>query len=330
MTKVFSGVQPTSDVPHLGNYIGAFRNWVTLQDRYQSLYCIVDLHSMTVAWDPTILARRTLQSAASLIALGIDPERSVLFVQSDVREHTELAWILNCIARMGELNRMTQFKDKARNQEASVGAGLFAYPVLMAADVLVHRAHLVPVGDDQKQHLELMRDIAERFNRSFGETFPIPDPLIPDVGGRVMSLDDPTKKMDKSSDRPGSLIWMTDPPEVVRSKIAKAVTDSGREIVYGPEKPALSNLLDIFSAVSGREVSDIQESFVGKGYADLKAELSDALIEFLSPFQERYSELMKDTAELGKLLDRGADSARQEAAETMKIVRERVGLRASS
>lgn len=328
MARVFSGVQPTADVPHLGNYIGAFRQWVALQDRHECFFCVVDLHAMTIPWDPKEFAHRARRAAASLIASGIDPERSVLFLQSEVPEHTELSWILTCIARMGELSRMTQFKDKSRNQQSdTIGTGLYMYPVLMAADVLAYRGELVPVGDDQRQHLELMRNIAERFNRDFGDTFPVPEPYIPAEGARIMALDDPTRKMAKSSESPNNLLWMNDPPEVVRKKIARAVTDSGREIVASPDKPAITNLLTIYSAVSGRTVAEVQAEYEGKGYGDFKSGLAQVLVEFLEPFRRRYAEILDDPEQLDKILDEGADRAREAARETMRIVRERIGLR---
>ena len=330
MARVFSGVQPTAEVPHLGNYIGAFRQWVALQDQHECFFCVVDLHSLTVPWDPRILAQRSRQTAASLIAAGIDPERSVLFLQSEVPEHTELAWILTCVSRMGELSRMTQFKDKSRNQDRdAIGTGLYMYPVLMAADVLAYRGELVPVGDDQRQHLELMRNIAERFNRAFGETFPVPDPYIPAEGARIMALDDPARKMAKSSDRPNNLIWMNDPPEVVRKKIARAVTDSGREVTASPEKPAITNLLTIYAAVTGRTVREIEKEYEGRGYADFKSSLSQSLVEFLEPFRRRYVEILDDPAQLDKVLDSGAAQAREAAGKTMRLVRGRIGLRRS-
>lgn len=328
MSRVFSGVQPTAEAPHIGNYIGAFRQWVDLQEDHESFICIVDLHSMTLPWDPKSLSQNTRQLAATLVAAGIDPERSVVFVQSDVPEHTELSWILTCVARMGELSRMTQFKDKSSKAgTAGVGAGLFMYPVLMAADVLAYRADLVPVGDDQRQHLELMRNIAERFNRDFGETFPVPEALIPARGARIMSLDDPSQKMSKSSERETSNIWMIDPPEVVRSKIGRAVTDSGRDIRYGPDKPAISNLLDIYSVVTSRPVDEIADEYQGKGYAEFKAGLSEAVIAFLEPFQKKFNELVRDAEAIDSMLDKGAARAREDAAQTLRLVRERVGLR---
>ena len=303
-----------------------------MQETYDSLICIVDLHTLTVPWDPSALARRTRQLAASLISYGLDPETTTLFAQSDVPEHTELNWYLTCVARMGELSRMTQFKDKSKGLGATVGAGLLVYPVLMAADVLAYKADMVPIGDDQKQHLELMRDLAERFNKQLGDTFPIPEALISEQGARIRSLDDPTRKMDKSAfaDRPNSLIWMNDPPDAIKSKISKAVTDSGREIVYGEDKPALSNLLDIYSVVSGRDVPELEAEFQGKGYADFKAGLTDALVAFLEPFRTRYLELIEAQDHLDKILDAGAERARHIAAATLQEVRAKVGLRRST
>ncbi len=328
MARVFSGVKPTADVPHLGNYIGAFRQWVALQDLHQCFFCVVDLHSLTVPWDPEKLSRRSRSAAASLIASGIDPERSVLFLQSEVQEHTELTWFLTCVSRMGELSRMTQFKDKSRGTEnESIGTGLYMYPVLMAADVLLYRGELVPVGDDQRQHLELMRDIAERFNRDFGDTFPVPDAYIPAEGARIMGLDDPAFKMAKTTERPNNLIWMNDPPEVVRKKIKRAVTDSGGEVLASPDKPAISNLLAIYSAVSGRPVAEIEGEYQGRGYGDFKKGLAEVLVDFLDPFRRRYLEILDDPAQLDKILDAGAARAREAAQETMHIVRDRIGLR---
>lgn len=329
MARVFSGVQPTGEGPHIGNYIGAFRRWVELQETQdECFYCVVDLHAMTLPWDPAALAEGVRRTAATLIATGIDPERSVLFVQSDVSEHTELTWVLTCLARMGELERMTQFKEKGRGKEsASVGAGIFSYPVLMAADVLAYRAQRVPVGDDQRQHLELMRDLAVRFNSRFGETFPVPDALIGRQGARIMSLDDPTQKMSKSSERPAGTLSMLDSPGAVRKKIARAVTDSGRDVRYGPDTPAVSNLLDIYSGVTGRSVTELLVDLEGKGYAQLKGALADAVLAVLAPFQERYHELIRDPAQLDELLDRGAKRAQAVASDTLRDVRERIGLR---
>lgn len=329
MGRIFSGVQPTGmQGPHIGNYIGAFRQWVALQDEHESYLGIVDLHSMTLPWNPDELRAGSRKVAAMLLACGIDPESSVLFLQSDVREHTELAWIIACISRMGELSRMTQLKEKSRGiQAGSVGAGLFLYPVLMTADVLAYRANLVPVGDDQRQHLELMRDLAQRFNRDFGETFPVPDSYIPSDGARIMSLDDPSEKMSKTSDRPTGQLWLLDPPDAVRSKIGRAVTDSGKEIQAGPDKPAISNLLDIYSGVSGRTIKELEERYKGEGYAKFKADLAEAVIALLEPIQERFSQISEDPERLDKILDHGAGRARKVADETLRLVRDRVGLR---
>ena len=329
MARVFSGVQPTGEGPHIGNYIGAFRRWVDLQDTQdECFYCVVDLHAMTLPWEPKALAEGVRRTAATLIATGIDPERSVLFVQSDVAAHTELAWILTCLSRMGELGRMTQFKDKSRGSEAeSIGVGLFAYPVLMAADVLAYRAERVPVGDDQRQHLELMRDLAIRFNRRFGATFPVPEALIGKQGARIMSLDDPTEKMSKSSTRPASTIGMLDDLASVRKKIARAVTDSGSTVAYGPDHPAVSNLLEILAGVTGESIPDLVAGLEGQGYARLKSDLAEAVVAVLEPFQARYAELMGDPAMLDKLLEGGAEKARAVAEPTMALVRQRVGQR---
>lgn len=328
MGRIFSGVQPTAEGPHIGNYSGAFSHWVSMQDHHESFFCVVDLHAITLPWDPEELAGRTRKTAVSLLACGIDPDRSTIFVQSDIGEHTALAWILTCLARMGELGRMTQFKDKGRGQQpGSVSAGLFMYPVLMAADVLAYRADLVPVGDDQRQHLELMRDLAERFNRLLGETFPLPEALIPPQGARIMSLDDPKAKMSKSDFRPASNIWMLDSAEEVKHKVQRAVTDSGREVSYGPDKPAISNLLDIFSVVSGRSPRDLSSQYAGSGYAELKVDLTEAVVAFLAPFQKRFREFEQDRPAVDEILNKGADRARSLAAETLVDVREKVGVR---
>ncbi|MEO7803110.1 MAG: tryptophan--tRNA ligase [Actinomycetota bacterium] len=329
MGRVFSGVKPTSDVPHLGNYIGAFRNFVATQDVHECLFCVVDLHAITVPpWDPKDLNRRTRRLAASFIAAGIDPSRSTLFVQSDVHHHTDLAWILTCISRMGELSRMTQYKDKSRGQDQQgVSVGLFSYPLLMAADILAYQANLVPIGDDQRQHLELTRDLAERFNREFGETFPVPDALIAEHGARIMALDDPTRKMDKSTEHPQGVIWMDDDEDTVRSKVSRAVTDSGRDVVYSRDKPAIANLLEMFSLLAGQSIPDLETRFTGKGYSDFKSALTDTIVEYLTPFQVRFAEVLEDTDQLDEILDQGAERAQRLASSTMKQVRESIGLR---
>ena len=283
---------------------------------------------MTMAWDPRELRAHTVSKGAELLACGIDPERSTLFVQSHVPEHTELAWVLTCIARMGELRRMVQFKEKSRGETESVGVGLFTYPVLQAADVLLYRAHGVPVGEDQRQHVELMRDLATRFNSSFGETFVVPEAWIPAAGARIMALDDPTQKMSKSESdvRPNSVIGVTDPPAAITKKIKSAVTDSGKEVVAAPDKPALTNLLAMFSTVEGTPVADLESRFEGAGYGEFKAALAEAVVTALTPIRERYEQLMADPAETERILARGAAKAAAVARETMVDVRARVGL----
>jgi tryptophanyl-tRNA synthetase len=328
MKRIVSGVQPTAEAPHLGNYLGAFKQWVGLQDTHESLFPVVDLHAMTLPWDPGVLRASTRQAAAILLACGVDPDRSVIFVQSEVGEHTELGWLLTCLARMGELGRMTQFKEKSRGvAPGSVGAGLFMYPVLMAADVLAYRGHLVPVGDDQRQHLELMRELAGRFNRHFGETFPLPETYLPTKGARIMSLQDVGDKMSKSATSQASVIWMTDGPDEIREKISKAVTDSGSEVRSAPDKPAITNLLETMAAVREREVADIEAEFVGKKYSDFKAALSEAVIELLAPIQKKLADIEADPSGLDALLDSGREKAAGIASETLTMVREKVGLR---
>jgi tryptophanyl-tRNA synthetase len=323
--RVFSGIQPDGDV-HLGNYLGAIRNWVTRQDEHDAFYCIVDLHAMTKPWDPAELREQTVATAAILLACGIDPERSVLFIQSHVPEHAELAWILGCVARMGELRRMVQFKEKSKGAGESVGVGLFTYPVLQAADVLLYGADGVPVGEDQRQHVELMRDVAGRFNAMFGETFVVPEAWISSAGARIMALDDPTQKMSKSVPRAASKILLVDPPDVVAKKIRSAVTDSGTEVRPGPDKPALTNLLTIYSVMAGLSLEELRERFSGRGYGDLKKALAEVVIEHLEPLRRRYFELRDDPAATEKLLRHGAERAGAIASATMTGVRERVGL----
>src|SRR5256885_2136415 len=273
--RIFSGVQPTGNI-HLGNYLGALRNWVALQREYESFFCIVNLHAITNAQNPKILAEKTRELARIYVAVGIDPEVSTIFVQSDVSEHAELTWLLNCITRMSELERMTQFKDKARKQQENVGVGLFDYPVLMAADILLYQTELVPVGEDRKQHLELTRDIAIRVNRDYGETFRVPDAFIPKVGARIMSLADPTKKMSKSDEESeAGCVMLLDGAEAVSRKFKRAVTDSGTEIRFDATRPAITNLLTIYHLLTNKTVEEIEQHFTGKGYAKLKEELGD-------------------------------------------------------
>ena len=323
--RIFSGIQPTGE-PHLGNYIGAIRRWVDLQHDYESFFCLVDLHAMTLPWDPATLRTDTMKTGAMLVACGIDPDRSVLFRQSQVGQHAELAWILNCVARMGELRRMVQFKEKSRGETESVGVGLFTYPVLQAADVLLYQAHGVPVGEDQRQHVELMRDLGARFNKSFGRAFVVPEPLISSEGARIMALDDPSQKMSKSAKRPNSSISLVDPAETIAKKIRLAVTDSGREVTAGADKPALSNLLTIFSAVEGTPVEELEATYREGGYATFKQALADAVVEHLGPVKKRYEDLIGDPAEFERQLDAGAHRAYGVAERTMVDVRARVGL----
>src|SRR5467141_1268192 len=302
--RIFSGAQPTGNV-HLGNYLGALRNWVALQREYESLFCIVNLHAITVPQDPKVLATKTRELARIYLAVGIDPEVSTVFVQSDVAEHAELTWLLNCVTRMSELERMTQFKDKARKQQENVGVGLFDYPVLMAADILLYQTDLVPVGEDQKQHLELTRDIAIRFNRDYGETFRVPEPFIPKVGARIMSLADPSKKMSKSDEESeAGCVMLLDRADAVRRKFKRAVTDSGTEIRFDSTRPAINNLLTIYQLLTGQSPEQIEARFADKGYAKLKEELADMTVEFLKPFQERVRDI--DDAKLDQILKRGA------------------------
>ncbi|HKZ01118.1 MAG TPA: tryptophan--tRNA ligase [Pyrinomonadaceae bacterium] len=321
--RIFSGAQPTGSV-HLGNYLGALRNWVALQHEYESLLCIVNLHAITLPQDPKLLAEKTRELARIYLAVGIDPEVSTIFIQSDVPEHAELTWILNCLARMSELERMTQFKEKARKQRENVVVGLFDYPVLMASDILLYQTDLVPVGDDQKQHLELTRELAIRFNRDYGETFRVPEPYIPKVGARIMSLSDPQKKMSKSDDDPNGCVMLLDDGDTVSRKFKRAVTDSGSEIRFDPTRPAITNLLTIYQLMTNEQPHQIEAHFVGKGYAQLKGELADATIAFLRPFQSRLNEISDD--ELTSILGRGCEKAQEIAGVTFKEVKKRMGI----
>jgi tryptophanyl-tRNA synthetase len=324
MTKrIFSGAQPTGNL-HIGNYLGALRNWVALQHEYDSFYCVVDLHAITLPQDPKHLAAKTKEVARIYLAAGIDPEVSTIFVQSDVHEHSELAWVLNGVVRVGELERMTQYKDKAKKQKENVLAGILNYPVLMAADILLYQTDLVPVGQDQRQHLELTRDIAERFNRDFGETFRLPDAFIPKVGAKIQALDDPSKKMSKSDENVNGSITLMDDADTIRRKFKRAVTDSGTEIKFDQSRPAITNLLTIYQLLTGKSVEEIESHFAGKGYAQLKSDLADAAIEFLRPFQERVRGIGDD--ELHKILSEGAEKARAIASVTMHEVRGRMGI----
>ncbi len=324
--RVFSGIQPSGNL-HVGNYLGALKNWVAMQNEYENYFCIVDLHAITVPQDPKVLRQKIREVAAIYLASGLDPGRCVIFRQSKVSEHAELCWLLNCVARFGELQRMTQFKDKAQKGGADVAsAGLFDYPVLMAADILLYNAHLVPVGEDQRQHLELSRVLARRFNHHYGETFVVPEAMILETGARVMALDAPEEKMSKSSPRPASFVSILDEPDTIRKKIRRAKTDSGSEITASPDKPAITNLLDIYAAMSGRKVSEIEADYEGKGYGDLKKDLAEVVVEGMAPVRDRAYELLDDPAELDSLLDLGADKAREAAQLTLHDARARLGL----
>jgi tryptophanyl-tRNA synthetase len=324
--RVFSGIQPSGDL-QLGNYVGALKNWVAIQDDYDNYFCIVDLHAITVPQDPKVLRQKIREVAAIYLGSGLDPEKCVIFRQSRVSGHAELCWLLNCLARFGELSRMTQFKDKTRKGGAeSASAGLFDYPVLQAADVLLYNAHLVPVGEDQRQHLELMRTLARRFNHLYGETFVVPEVMIPPTGARVMALDAPEEKMSKSSPRPGSYVAILDDPDTIRRKIRRAKTDSGTEIRATPEKPAITNLLDIYSAMTGRTVAEIEAEYEGKGYGDLKKDLAEVVIEGLAPVRERALELLDDPREIDEILEDGAERARKIAASTLRNAWTKMGL----
>uniref|UniRef100_A0A831TCC8 Tryptophan--tRNA ligase n=1 Tax=Thermorudis peleae TaxID=1382356 RepID=A0A831TCC8_9BACT len=323
--RAFSGIQPTGGI-HIGNYLGAIRNWVLQQDQYDNMFCIVDLHAMTLPYDASELRPRTVEVASALLAAGIDPQRSILFVQSDVREHTELCWILGTLATYGELRRMTQFKEKSKGSER-VGAGVFFYPVLQAADILLYDAAVVPVGEDQKQHIELTRDLAIRFNRTFGETFVVPEPDIKPAGARIMSLTDPLKKMSKSDPDPESRIELRDPPDVIRRKIRRAVTDSEAEVRFDEErKPAISNLLTIYSLFADVPIPELERRYAGKGYSEFKRDLAEVVIAGLQPIQQRLDELAADPGIVIRTLREGAARARELAVAKMAVVRDRCGL----
>jgi tryptophanyl-tRNA synthetase len=326
LPRVLSGIQPTADSFHLGNYLGALRQWVALQDGHEAFYCVVDLHAITVDWDPAVLRRRTLASAAQLVALGVDPARSTLFVQSHVPQHVQLSWVMECLARFGEAGRMTQFKDKSQREgTAGSSVGLFTYPVLQAADILVYQADRVPVGEDQRQHLELTRDLATRFNNRFGETFTLPEAHIVQGTAKILDLQQPDKKMSKSLP-PAGCVDLLDDPAVTAKKIRSAVTDTGREVVADPEgKPGVTNLLTIHSALSGRGVAELEEHFAGRGYGDLKKELAEVVADFVAPVRQRTGELLDDPAELERILADGAARAREVAAATVATVYDRAG-----
>ncbi len=321
--RIFSGIQSTG-VKHLGNYSGGFRQYVATQELGEAFFCVVDLHSITVDYQPQELHERTLDLAALLIATGLDPQRSVIFLQSHNPAHPEAAWLLSAVTTFGELRRMTQFKDKAE-QQSTVYAGLFTYPVLMAADILLYQTDVVPVGDDQRQHLELARDVAQRFNARFGDTFRIPEARIPESGARIMDLQEPDRKMSTTNGTPQGTIYMLDTPDVVRKKFKTAVTDSGREVRRGPDKAGIANLIEIMAMATGESMDAIEDRYDGQGYGVFKNAVADAVIELLEPIQQRYRELRSDLAELQRILAYGAERAQAASAPTLSLMYERMG-----
>ncbi|MFO7320946.1 MAG: tryptophan--tRNA ligase [Chloroflexota bacterium] len=326
--RVLSGVQPSGNLT-IGNYLGALQQWVAEQDNYDCFFCVVDLHALTVPQDPATLRAKTREVAALYLAAGIDPSRASVFVQSHVPAHTELAWILTCLTPLGWLYRMTQFKDKAAKQkQESVGAGLLSYPVLMAADILLYQAAAVPVGDDQRQHLEITRDLAQRFNHLYGETFVLPEALIPKEGARIMGLDNPLVKMSKSEASEYHAVYLLDPPDKIRKKIMRAQTDSGREIRFStdPQRAGVNNLLTIYQALTGASREAIEAQFDGKGYGDLKKAVVEVVVDTLTPLQERYQALIREGGYLDEILAQGAARASEVANATLATVRERIGL----
>ena len=325
--RVLSGIQPTADSFHLGNYLGAVRQWVRLQDTHETFYMIADLHAITVEQDPKVLRQRTRVSVAQLIAAGVDPDRSALFVQSQVPEHAQLSWVMECMAGFGEASRMTQFKDKSAKQgNDHTSVGLFTYPILQAADILIYQANAVPVGEDQRQHLELSRNLAQRFNRRYGKTFVVPEPHIVKDTAKIFDLQDPTAKMSKSASSPNGIIELLEDPKRSAKKIRSAVTDTGREVTFDAEhKAGVSNLLTIYSALTERSIPDLESAYEGKGYGDLKKDLAEIVVEFVTPFQQRAQSYLDDVAELDKVLAKGAERARAVAADTLSLVYDRVG-----
>jgi len=321
--RIFSGIQPSGDLT-LGSYMGAIKNWVPLQDEYDCIYCIVDMHAITVRQDPALLRRRTLEQLAQYIACGLDPVRSVIFIQSHVPQHAELAWVLGCYTQFGELSRMTQFKDKSKKHADNITAGLFTYPVLMAADILLYQADLVPVGQDQKQHVELCRDVAQRFNGVYSDTFTLPEPFIPKMGARVMSLGDPSSKMSKSD--PDGCVFLMDAPEVIQKKFKRAVTDSETQVRFDPEhKPGVANLMNIYSAVTGKTFEEIEAEFDGLGYGKFKPAVGEAVVECLRPIREEATHILADKAYLEKVYTEGAQKASYVANKTLRKVYKKVG-----
>jgi tryptophanyl-tRNA synthetase len=321
--KIFSGIQPTGDKT-LGNYIGGFRQYARTQELGEAYFCIVDLHSITVEYDPEDLRERTLDLFAMLVATGLDPERSTVFAQSQVTAHAEASWLLSSVTSYGQLGRMTQFKEKAEQREF-ISSGLFTYPVLMAGDILLYQTDVVPVGDDQRQHIELARDIAERFNARFGETFVVPEGIFPEVGGRIMDLQEPTKRMSTTSGTPQGTVRVLDDPDVIHKKFRSAQTDSGREVLRGADKPGITNLIAILAVMTDRSPEEIERAYDGAGYGDFKRDVGDAVADVLTPVRERYLELRADESELRRLLALGAERARKASAPTLAAMYERMG-----
>jgi tryptophanyl-tRNA synthetase len=322
--RVFSGIQPTGNI-HIGNYLGAMQHWVARQEKFDNIFCIVDLHAITIPQEAAGLRAKTRELAGLLLAVGIDPDKSVIFVQSHIKEHAELTWILNCFTPVGWLFRMTQYKDKSEKQEI-VSTGLLDYPVLMAADILLYDSHYVPVGEDQKQHVELARDIAQHFNSLYGDVFVVPEPVIAEVGARIMGLDDPTKKMSKSETGQGHAINILDAPDEITKKIKRATTDSLRDIVFDEKRPGVYNLLTIYELLSGMKRDEIVAHFAGKGYGILKQELAELVVEKLKPLQQKYREVTSDPAYIDNILNTGVEKVRPIAEKVVKAVKDKVGL----
>ena len=321
---IFSGIKPTG-IPTLGSFLGAISNWEKLSSDYNCLYCVVDMHAITIRQDPQVLRDNGRNMLAWLIALGLDPEKNILYFQSDVSAHAELSWILNCYAYVGELNRMTQFKDKSAKSAENINAGLYTYPVLMAADILLFQANLVPVGEDQRQHLELCRDIAGRFNKIYGDVFTIPDAYIPPTGARIMGLQNPSDKMSKSDDNVNDCIYLSDSPDVIIKKFKRAVTDSDNQIRVAAEKPGITNLLTIYACVTGKKISEAEAEFAGVGYGHFKQSVGEAVAQTLSPYQQEHVRLMSDIANLDAIAAKGAAKAAKMAAKTLAEVKKAIG-----
>ncbi len=323
--RVFSGIQPTGDI-HIGNYLGAIKQWVELQQNYECIFCIVDLHALTAPYDPKTLKKLILEKAITYLAAGIDPEKSIIFVQSQIPEHTELTWLLNTVTPVGDLTRMTQYKEKSKKFKQNLNAGLLNYPILMAADILLYQTDIVPVGEDQKQHVELTRTIARKFNQRFGQTFKVPEVRLPKTGARIMSLTNPTKKMSKT-DKPESYIGLFDTPEQIKEKIMKAVTDTGKVIKYDlKKKPGISNLLTIYSLLSGKTIKELEKKFKGRGYAEFKKSLTELVIDSLEPFHRKRKELLSREVYVREILEQGRKRAQILARSTIQEVRKKMGL----